>query len=569
MLEPQYGEIIFRDRYALDENESWEQCCKRVASAVASVESEPSKWVDKFAEIIYEGYFIPGGRILRNAGRHKVVNLLNCFGLVCEDSIENIAKTLHDAIIIQAEGGGIGINFNLRPAGAPIKRKGGVSSGVVSFMEVFNAVTNVIETGGSRRGAMLAMLRADHPDVLHFIRAKSVEGRLSNFNISVAVTQEFIEAVRKKEKWPLQFGGKVYQEVNAYDLWMEIITNMVHHGEPGIINFTNLQINNSYYCQPIETVNACSEIPLERYGACLLGALVLPRFVKNKKTDWKKLEEVIHIAVRFLDDVLDLNYYFLPEIEHSVMSVRRMGLGTMGLADYFFSKEIRYGSLESIREIDRLYSMIWYTAYEASIKIAEEKGSFPKFDAVMLRQSKVIKRLPKYLQHAISVYGLRNVALTSAQPTGTTSLLVGVTSGIEPLFAKGYRRKDRISERVYIHPLAEKFIRNGESFPHWFVSSADITPAEHLKVQTAVQKYLDGSTSKTINFPAKTSPEEMSEVLLEYIDDLKGVTVYVDGSREEQVLYYLSEEEIRNYVLSGKFEMGKEERECKAGVCEL
>ena len=560
------AEIVFRDRYAFSEDETWEQACLRIAKAIASVEKEPQKWIDKFAEIIYDLYFLPGGRIIRNAGRPRT-NLLNCFGLVCEDSIESIAETLKNTLIISAEGGGVGINFNLRPKGAPVKRKGGVSSGVVSFMELFDVVNSIIETGGSRRGALLGFIRIDHPDVLDFIRAKSVEGKLTNFNISVAITHEFLDAVEGGEKWPLQFGGVVYSEVDARSLWMEIMENMVKHAEPGLLNWTNMQINNSYYCAPIVTVNACSELTLEEFGSCNLGALVLPKFISGDRTSWKKLEEVIHLAVRFLDNVLDVTTYPLPQIEATTLSLRRIGLGVMGLADYFFMKKIRYGSRESIKEIDRLFSFIRDTAYEASIKIAEEKGSFPKYDGIALSKSKFIRRMPKYIQRAIKEIGLRNVTLTSAQPTGTTSLLAEVTSGIEPLFAKGYRRKDRIGERIYIHPLAIEFISKGEPFPDWFVSSEDITPREHLEVQAAIQRYICSSISKTINCPKGTTAEELSLYILEYIRELKGVTVYVDESREEQVLYYLSEEEIKENINKG--EIGSELGNCRSGVCEL
>jgi len=570
MLEPLYGEQIFKDRYALTEDETWEQACKRMGVSIAQAENGNKEyWAEKFASIIYDGYFIPGGRIIRNAGRPRC-NMLNCYGLVCEDSIESIGKTLYDALVIQSEGGGIGVNFNLRPKGAPIKRKGGVSSGVVSFVKLFNYITNVIETGGSRRGAMLAMLRIDHPDVSDFIYAKSEAGELENLNISVAITNEFIDSVIKDKEWTLHFGGKVYKTVKAKDLWFQIIENMIKHAEPGILNISNMQINNSYYCAPIETTNACSEIPLERYGACLLGALVLPKFVRSDgKTNWKLLEEVINIAVRFLDDVLDITAYPLPETLSAVLNVRRMGLGTMGLADYLFVKKIKYGSYECLKEIDRLYSTIQQMAYDASIKLAEEKTSFPKYDPIALCDSKIIRRLPRFIQHGIKNIGLRNIALTSAQPTGTTSLLVGVTSGIEPLFAKGYLRKDRISERVYIHPLTRKYAGDNNELPDWFVSAEDITPDEHLEAQVTVQRYLDGSISKTINFPETVNVEAMSNVLLKYVKDLKGVTVYVDKSREDQVLFYLNREKIMEYLKNESVEIGKEERDCKAGTCEL
>lgn len=563
------SELIFKSRYAISEEETWEQCCRRVATSIASVEKDSEKWTELFFNMIHDQLFIPGGRILRNAGKPQT-NLLNCVGLTCEDSIEDIAGTLKEAVIISAEGAGIGINFNVRPKGASIVRKGGVSSGVISFMTWFNEITKVVETGGNRRGALLGFIKIDHPEIYDFIRVKSDEGKLNSFNLSVAITHEFLDAVEQDLDWPLAFGGHTYQIVKARELWTTILEHMVKHAEPCLLNFTNMSINNSYYCAPIVTVNGCAEINLERYGACDLGSLNLPKFVTGERTSWKLLEETIPIAVRFLDNVLDVTSYPLLEIKQTAQNLRRLGIGTMGLADMLFEKKIRYGSAESIKEIDKLFSTIRDFAYEASIELAVEKGSFPKYDPVNLSKAKFIRKLPRHLQRGIKEKGIRNVTLLAIPPTGTTSLLAGATSSIEPLFAKCYKRADRISERIYIHPLLKELLKKGEDIPDWFVSTEDITSYEHLEVQCTVQRYVDSAISKTLNLPEGTTVEELNKMVLTYIRDLKGLTVYVDNSRAEQVLNRISIEEARKHLDDAEEGADEETVKCSTGgTCEI
>ncbi|RLB06448.1 MAG: adenosylcobalamin-dependent ribonucleoside-diphosphate reductase [Deltaproteobacteria bacterium] len=567
------AELVFYDRYALHEKETWEEAALRVAQAVAKAEADKEKierWTEKFAEIIAEQYFLPGGRILRNAGRSKRLNLFNCFTLPpVEDNIESIGETMKNALICWSYGGGIGIDWsNLRPKGAPLLSKGGKSSGLVSFIRSLDYIGQTIETGGSRRSGALAIVSAQHPEVLDFIEAKVKHGELSAHNISVGVTYEFLEAVDQDEEWILEFGGKEYLRLPARELWNKILDNMLQSAEPGLINYTNIRKNNSYYFAPIAGCNLCGELPLSAFEGCCLGALVLPRFVQGTQTNWKKMEEVIWTAVRFLDNVIDVNYYFLPQIEEVSKQGRRIGLGVMGLADYLFAKQIRYGSERSVEEVSRLFRFIRDTAYQASIALAQEKVPFPKFDRFEYLKASFIRKLPPSLRMDIKKYSIRNVTLMACAPTGTISLLADVTSGVEPLFAKAYRREDRIGARVYIHPLYKKFLQEGE-IPDWFVDTYDISPREHLEVQVTIQKYVDGSISKTLNLPATTTVEELSELFLEYFFDLKGITVYRDRCRPEQVLYHVSEKEAREFLEQADERADEETIQCRSGVCEL
>ena len=564
--------LIAKNRYFASEDETWETCCRRIARFVASAEPAEKRaiWEEKFAQMIYELRFIPGGRILRNSGKVKG-SVLNCYVLPVEDDIISIGDLIKNSLIVWAEGGGCGINFSpLRPSGAPIKTKGGESSGLVSFLQAVDGVANTIESGGQRRAAAIAIVRIDHPEVLKFIDAKLKHGTLSNFNISVALTEEFLTAVERGNgtKWDFNFGGKTWDSTIATDLWNKIVDNMLKSAEPGIINWKNLTKNNSYYFNQIVGTNPCGELPLGEYEACDLGSINLPSFVKQKNTDMSKLAETIDIAIRFLDNIIDVNYYSISEIENKVKLGRRIGLGTMGLADYLFKKELRYGGQRSLSEIERLYKFIRDKAYESSIRLALEKGTFPKFDKIMFGKASFIRKLPASLRSEIKKHGIRNVTILTQPPTGTTSLLAGATSGIEPLFCKAYRRKDRISERIYIHPFI-KSLKDGEDIPEWFVDVFDLTPVDHFEVQSVIQRFTDGAVSKTINLPKSTTLDDLSKLLLEYIWDLKGVTVYRDNSRDQQVLYPMSKSDIKKHLKSGSSSMSEEDMRCASGTCEI
>jgi len=552
------------------EGETWEDCARRVGSEMANVENGlSSAYADAFSEMIYDMDFLPGGRILRNSRRPRG-SMFNCYVLPIGDSIEEIGQWKKDALILWSEGGGVGCNLtNLRPKMAPIRGKGGKSSGPVSFLVSSDGDAETIESGGARRAAALATMSVSHPDIMRFIDAKLTHGKLSHYNISVAVTDEFLDAVESDGEWLFKFQQQDYGSIPARDIWDKVVENMVNCAEPGLLNWDNLRSNNSYYFDPIVSTNPCGEVPLGAYGVCCLGSLVLPNFITgNVNTNWKKLEKTIKLAVRFLDNVIDVNKYVLNEIDINAHAGRRVGVGVMGLAEYLFAKKLRSGSQKAVYDTEKLMRFIRDCVYETSIALAEEKGAFPKFDAMQYSKSHFIRNLPASLRMDIKTYGIRNVTLMAIAPTGTISLLPEVTSSVEPLFLKAYRRDDRVGSRLYVHPVYKELLSNGGDKEDWFVDSADLEPEDHFEIQAVVQKYTDGAVSKTVNMPAGTTPEELSKLTLEYIRDLKGVTVYVDGSREGQILNSIPEEEVRDYLKENE-SVAPEAMECAAGTCDI
>lgn len=557
---------VAQTRY-LNEGETWEEACIRVGEAIAINEVD-RQWKDVFAEMIHEMAFVPGGRILRNAGKLRQ-SVLNCAVLPIGDSIEEIGESIRNALILWSYGAGIGIDFSpLREEGRPLKSKGGYSSGMVSFLEAIDGVAHTIETGGQRRSGCLGMCRVGHPEIEKFIDAKLEDGKLSYFNLSTAINEEFLQAVEEGRDWELVFAGQVVKTVKAKYLWHKILDSMIRSGEPGLINYDNLIKNNSYYFQNISTTNLCGELPLPAYGMCCLGSLVLPNMLSGRNTNWKRLEVSIRHAVRFLDNVLDVNFYPIPETDRVTKESRRIGLGVMGLHDYLMAKEVRYGSDKSIYEIDRLFKFIRDTAYVASIDLAQEKGAFPMYSRTMYNKASFIRKLPAKLRMYLKENAIRNCTLLSAPPTGTTSLLPEVSSGIEPVFSLSYSRSDRVSERVYIHPKMREWLESKEKKrPEWLVDVSNLAPEDHLDVQIAVQKYIDSAASKTINVPKGTTAKKLSKLLLEYIHDLKGVTVYVDGSKEGQVLNPMNITETRKH-LHAETMADVEGVQCARGQCE-
>ena len=565
---------VAQTRYFMDGEDDWETCCKRVASVIASTETvNKQKIQDEFFEVLYAMDFIPGGRILRNAGRARG-SLFNCYHLPVGDSIEEIGQFIKDSLILWSEGGGIGANFSpLRPRGDSILGKGGESSGLVSFMEASDAVAKTIESGGGRRAASLGHVDISHPEVVDFIDAKLVHGRLPRFNISVAVNHSFLECVEANKDWQFKFKQKVYGTMKARDLWEKIVTNMVQCAEPGLLNWSTFSKNNSYYFSPVLGTNPCGETTLAAYESCCLGSLVLPNYITgNVNTNWKKLDTVIKLAVRFLDNVIDINKYALKEIDINSHKSRRIGIGVIGLAEYLFAKKIRYGSAKAVVEVETLMKRIRDSVYIASMELAIEKGAFPQFEPVQYGKASFIRKLPAEIRMDIKKYGVRNCTLMALAPTGTISLLSDNSSGIEPLFAKALLRKDRVSERMYIHPKYQEILKSGEETPEWFVDSFDLVPKDHFEMQVACQKYCDASVSKTINLPSETTEKDLSSLLLEYIYDLKGVTVYRDGSREGQILNKVSEKDAREYIKSQSeitTSLQESDVQCASGVCEL
>lgn len=543
---------ITESRY-FQEGEDWFSCIKRVSKAISVVEGDKrEEYEGKFFDLMYYMDFLPGGRIIRNAGKSKGT-LLNCFVLGFEsDSIESIGKFYADSLTLSSEGGGVGASWSkLRPKGFTINGKGGTSSGLVSFMIASDALASTIESGGSRRAAYLGCVEVSHPEIVDFINCKLVDGKLSHYNISVIINEEFLKCVESDGVWTFKFNQIECGNVRAKELWYLIMDNMCKHAEPGLLNGTNMCKNNSYYFDPISSPNPCGEHLGGVGSSCCLGSLVLPKFITGEKnTNWQKLEYSIRLAVRFLDNVIDINKYALPEVDASSHRSRRIGLGTMGLADYLFAKNLRYGSKEALVEVDKLYRFIRDKVYEASIELAKERGSFPAFDSVLFGGASFVRKLPAKIRMDIKRYGIRNVTAMAQAPTGTISLIADTSSGIEPLIYKSYKRNDRVGERVYIHPKYKQLLLSGNKIPDWFVDMNDLKPEDHLETMAVIQKYTDGAVSKSINMPKGTTTEQLSLLLLEYIRELKGVTVYVDGSRDGQIYQNLTESEALEYVRS-------------------
>jgi ribonucleoside-diphosphate reductase alpha chain len=563
---------VAKSRYFTN-GEDWEAATQRVANVISMAETnERQKYRDEYSNMIYNMDFLPGGRILRNCGRARG-SLFNCYHLPIGDSIEEIGQFIKDSLILWSEGGGVGCNFTpLRPKDDPILGKGGKSSGLVSFIEAADSVSHTIESGGARRAAAIAHVDVSHPEVIDFIDAKMVHGKLSHFNISVSVTDDFLEKVEGDDYWTFKFKQKEYGRVKAKDIWNKIVHNMVEYAEPGLLNWSNFQKNNSYYFEPVLGTNPCGETTLGPYGVCDLGSLVLPNFITgNVNTNWKKLEQTIKIAVRFLDGVIDVNKYTLKEIDINAHKSRRIGIGVIGLAEYLFAKKLRYGSDKAVAETERLMRFIRDATYQASMELAIEKGAFPQFDPIPYGKASFIRKLPAQLRMDIKKYGVRNCTSMALAPTGTISLLADFTSAIEPLFAKAMIRKDRVSDRMYIHPKYQEIIEKGEETPDWFVDSYDLDPKDHFEMQVACQKYCDGAVSKTINLPKATTQEDLSNLLLEYIHDLKGVTVYRDGSREGQILNQVTDEQAREYIAQQKVDSNLDASQvvCATGSCEI
>ncbi|GAK44441.1 ribonucleoside-diphosphate reductase, adenosylcobalamin-dependent [Tepidicaulis marinus] len=517
----------------------------RVASALALAEPHDRVgWAARFYQAMEDYKFLPAGRILAGAGTGRDVTLFNCFVMgTIPDTMAGIFDHLKEAALTMQQGGGIGYDFSvLRPKGAPVKGVGADASGPLSFMDVWDAMCRTIMSAGARRGAMMATMRCDHPDIEDFIDAKREAGRLTNFNLSVLVTDAFMQAVEEDGDWQLTFEGKVYKTLRARALWNHITASTYAYAEPGVIFIDRINArNNLYYCESIQATNPCGEQPLPPYGACLLGSLNLAALVKHPfgaeaHIDEDELADLVHTAVRMMDNVIDVSRFPLPEQEHEAKAKRRIGLGVTGLADALLMCGARYGAPESLTLIHRWMSRLQHAAYAASVELAKEKGPFPLFEKEPYLAGETIKALPQHLQDAIAHHGIRNALLTSIAPTGTISLFAGnVSSGIEPIFAPSYRRKVRLAdgstreEEVVDYALAEYRALHGADapLPEAFTTAQDLTPDAHIAVQAAVQPYIDSSISKTINCPADISFEAFKDIYTSaYKAGLKGCTTY-------------------------------------------
>lgn len=570
------GELVESDveKLTLNIEKTPEEMWDRLAGAMASVEKTPElqeEWREKFRYILDDWKLVPGGRIAAGAGASDELTLFNCYVIPSpKDSRGGIMETLSEMTEIMARGGGVGINLSsLRPRRAVVKGVNGSSSGAVSWGGLFSYTTGLIEQGGSRRGALMLMINDWHPDVLDFITVKQTMGQVTNANLSVCVSNAFMKAVKEDLDWELVFPDTTYDDytevwdgdlekwkaagrnvvhyrtVKARDIWHTIIESAWKSAEPGVVfmEYYN-QMSNSWYFNPIICTNPCGEQGLPGWGVCNLSAMNLSKFYDEANHDvaWDELATTTRYSVRFLDNVIDTTPYHFEENEKNQKKERRVGLGTMGLAELMIKLNIRYGSPESLEFLDKLYGFIAKEAYLASAEIAAEKGSFPAFEADKYLQSgfmKVMTEVYPEVGAAVREKGVRNVTIITQAPTGSTGTMVGTSTGIEPYFAFKYYRQSRLGFDEQFVPIAQEWMdaHPGEPLPDYFVTAMDLSAEDHIRVQAAIQRWVDSSISKTANCPADFTVEETKR-LYELAFDLgcKGVTIYRDGSRDVQVL---------------------------------
>lgn len=545
-----------------------EHMMARVARGLASVESEDKQqlWEDNFNWLLDDWRFVPGGRILSAAGTEQKLTYFNCYVIPSpKDSRIGIIHTLSEMMEIMSRGGGVGINVStLRPKYNYVKGVNGRSSGSVSWGGLYSFATGLIEQGGSRRGALMLILNIWHPDVFDFIDAKREAGNIVNANISLGITDDFMDAVKSNGDWDFRFPDTscdayetewdgdlikwvanghpvvVHSTVKARDVWDKIIASAWASAEPGVFFIERAnKSSNSHYFSPLICTNPCGEQPLPAYGVCTLGAINLSKFVRDGVVCWDDLRRCVQYGVRFLDNIVDATPYFLEENRKVQHDERRIGMGIMGLAEMLIRLRLRYGSDECISFIDTLGKFIATEAYLASSDYAAEKGSFPLFDAEKLLESGFMKSMPESVHQAIQKQGLRNVTLLTVAPTGTTGTMVNTSTGIEPYFSWSYFRTSRLGtheEKVNVVQEWEQ-TNPGLPLPDYFVSSMDLTPVEHVRVQAALQRWVDSAISKTCNAPNDYTVEQTSDLYMQLYDlGCKGGTIYRDGSRSEQVL---------------------------------
>ena len=520
-----------------------EDTWRRIARALAVVEKDADHWENEFYGALEDFKFLPAGRITAGAGTARKVTLFNCFVMgTIPDSMGGIFDMLKEAALTMQQGGGIGYDFStIRPKGALVTGVAADASGPLSFMDVWDSMCRTIMSAGSRRGAMMATMRCDHPDIEDFITAKSEAARLRMFNVSVLVTDPFMAAVKANGPWDLVFDGKVYQTVKARDLWNKIMRSTYDYAEPGVIFIDRInKANNLGYCETIAATNPCGEQPLPPYGACLLGSINLARLVKDPfeadaDLDVDELSKLVATAVRMMDNVVDASEFPLPQQAQEAQAKRRIGLGVTGLADALLMTGLRYGSDEAARQTDRWLHAIARAAYLASVELAKEKGAFPLFDADPFLASDAMMQMDEDVRDQIRIHGIRNALLTSIAPTGTISLYAGnVSSGIEPVFAYAYTRKvlqkdgTRTEEEVVDYAVQMWRDKYGDAdLPDYFVNAQTLAPLDHVKMQAAAQKWIDSSISKTINCPEDISFDDFQDVYMQaYETGCKGCTTY-------------------------------------------
>lgn len=562
---------VFLDRYALKDTvgtaieQTPEEMWARVAKGIARVEKPENrkKWEKEFMGILEDFKFLPGGRILAGAGTGFDVTYYNCFVIPSPpDSRGGIMQNLTEMIEIMAHGGGVGLNLaSLRPRGSRVKKVNGFSSGPMNWAELYSVATkDIVQQGGSRRGALMLMLHDWHPDIEEFITVKQDMTRITGANLSVCVSDAFMEAVKKDADWELIYpdlddpkydekwhgditdwreaGGKitVYKKIKAKYLWDLICGAAWRSAEPGLhfLDRSNKR-SNTWYFERLIATNPCGEQPLGAWAVCNLGAMNLAAYVTEGQFDYASFGKDVRIAMRFLDNVIDDTHYFYKQNEKVAKDIRRTGLGILGLADALIKMELRYGAEESLPTIRKIFETLRNNAYIASSDIAAEKGSFPKYNKEKYLQGWHIKALPAEIREKITKQGIRNAVLLTIAPTGTTSLLSGVSSGVEPVYEFEFIRRDRLGEHLMYHPLYEawKKAHPDAPKPDYFCSANDLTPEDHVKVQAIAQEYIDSSISKTVNAPNSHTIEDVQNLyMMSYDMGLKGVTYMRDGSRQ-------------------------------------
>jgi ribonucleoside-diphosphate reductase alpha chain len=521
---------------------------RRIARALAA--AEPARqWEEEFYRILGDFRFLPGGRIQAGAGTGRRVTLFNCFVMgVIEDSMDGIFDGLKEGALTMQQGGGVGYDFStLRPQGTAAKAGGGVASGPVSFMGIWDAMCGTLLSTGARRGAMMATLRCDHPDIERFIEAKQTPGQLRNFNLSVLVTDALMQAVREDADWALVFPAKnarnssLHRHLPARALWEKLMRATYEYAEPGVLFIDRInRLNNLWYCEQISATNPCGELPLPPYGACDLGSINLTAFVRDPfgaraGLDLDAIDETARVAVRMLDDVISVSQFPLAKQAEMARGARRIGLGVTGLADTLIMLGLYYGDPPARDLAARVMQTICHSAYRSSIELAREKGSFPLFDRDRYLSGEYVRSLPAEIREDIARHGIRNSHLTAIAPTGPISLLANnVSSGIEPVF--DFEHKRRVLEldgRKVEHALTDyayerwRSLRAGTPLPRAFVRAHELPPAAHLDMQAALQPYVDSSISKTINVPVDLPFESFKDIYRSAFElELKGCTTY-------------------------------------------
>tara|TARA_R110000737_G_scaffold328115_1_gene342668 strand:- start:473 stop:2368 length:1896 start_codon:yes stop_codon:yes gene_type:complete len=599
------GQEIFESRYAYPGETKWSERARVISKVIASAEKDEDK--EKVEKLFYDavgsGDLIPGGRIIFGAGRNRGNhNLLNCYVIIPEDSVDSIGKTIQDMYRISCAGGGVGFNVSkIRPKGDHIGSVLNSAPGSVSVLKMINEVGEHVRAGKNRRTALMGILNITHPDLLEFLSVKLDQGELNNFNISVAITDRFLEAIDLDEDWYFSFNNKEYhsyemvrnngddiisviaqdeedalsraenfhkkdwkdtfsclgrKDMKARELWDLIWKNSVESGDPGIYNIdlANRYTNVSYF-EKLDSTNPCGEISLPSYGNCCLGNINLSNMVLANGTDidWKRLAKAVRTGVRFLDNVLTVNKFPTDTCKQVGERSRRIGLGVTGLHYMLIKLGIKYGSEKCLEFLDRLFTTIRDESYKMSIYLARDKAPFAEFDYKKFLNEEYAKTLPARIRMLIKRYGIRNAVMLTIPPCGTISMLHGVSSGIEPIFSAMYNRRYRHNNiwkrQLVVDSLFKDYYKKGLSLDN-FVGAYDVAPEDHIKVQATVQKYMDSCISKTINLPADSTPEEFSQAALDYAPYLKGLTVYRAGSKGNEPLEVipLSEENIAKYM---------------------